>query len=92
MFFFENYTDCDVNIQISYIYIFKIEIRNIKICSFEMSVSSTMVMGQWTNSNICRTVTDGPFLRANISKCSLILKRKSILDHRLIDVVLDLYM
>ena len=42
VFFFDNYTYCDVNIQISYIYIFKIEIRNTKIYSSEVSVTSTM--------------------------------------------------
>ena len=27
-------------------------------------------MGQWTNSNICQTVTDGPFCHANMSRCT----------------------
>ena len=35
------------------------------------------LMGQWTNSNICRTVTDGPFLHANMSNCTFIPKKKN---------------
>ena len=34
-------------------------------------------MRQWTNSNIRHTVTDGPFLRANISKCTFNPKTKN---------------
>ena len=35
------------------------------------------LMGQWTNSNIRHTVTDGPFLRANMSKCTFDPKKKN---------------
>ena len=35
------------------------------------------LMGHLTNSNICRTVTDGPFMRANMSKCTLDPKKKN---------------
>ena len=38
-----------------------------KLHSFEMS---WRLMGQWTNSNICRTVTDGQFCHANMSRCT----------------------
>ena len=38
-------------------------------------------MGQWTNSNIRSTVTDGPFHHANMSRCTVHLKKKkSILN------------
>ena len=34
-------------------------------------------MGQWTNSNIHRTVTDGPKGHANMSKCTIDHKKKN---------------
>ena len=34
-------------------------------------------MEQWTNSNIHRTVTDMPFLHANMSKCMFDPKNKN---------------
>ena len=33
-------------------------------------------MGQWTNSKIRRIVTDGPFLRVNMSKCTFNSKKE----------------
>ena len=45
-----------------------------KLHSFEML---PILMGQWTNSNIRRTVTDGPFLRENMSKCTFNPKKKN---------------
>ena len=35
-----------------------------------------ILMGQWKNLNIRHTVTDGPFLRANMSKCTFNPKKK----------------
>ena len=35
------------------------------------------LMGQWTNSNIHRTVTDRSFLRANMSNCPFNPKKKN---------------
>ena len=34
-------------------------------------------MEQWTNSNICRTVTDRPFRRSNMSRCMFDPKKKN---------------
>ena len=34
------------------------------------------LMGQWTNSKIHRTATDGPFLHANMSKCTFNPKKE----------------
>ena len=34
-------------------------------------------MGQWTNSNIRHTVTDGPCLSVNMSKCTFNPKKKN---------------
>ena len=34
-------------------------------------------MGQWTNSNIRRTVSDGPFCHANMSRCTYDPKKKN---------------
>ena len=42
--------------------------------SFEMP---WRLMGQWTNSNIRHTVTDGPFRRANMSRCTYDPKTKN---------------
>ena len=35
------------------------------------------LMGQWTNSNIHRTVTDGPFWHVNMSKGTFDNKKKN---------------
>ena len=44
---------------------------------FKLHSCEPRLMGQWTNSNIRRTVTDGPFLRANMSKCTFNPKKKN---------------
>ena len=46
---------------------------------FKLHLFETLprLMGQWTNSNIRRTVTDGPFRRANMSKCTFKPKKKN---------------
>ena len=45
---------------------------------FELHLFETplRLMGQWTNSKICSTVTDRPFLRANMSKCTFNPKKE----------------
>ena len=47
--------------------------------SFKLHLFETLwrLMGQWTNSNIRLSLTDGPKGRANMSKCTFNQKKKN---------------